>query len=296
MAAIKLMIAGLEGTTVTLTFARAGGRHGSVGLPGSVAGAVGMYDVTLTRSVAPLDDAHMAVYADVSEAVSCLEMHDRLSLDLLRQRHASSNAAVTHRAFNDLIAFLAKRSSQSHRAIISGRADTGRGRGAVAPPSARDTFTQTAISGMPPENNAATSMGADAQVGAPPAPLTLPAAAQGEQQQQQQVQEQKKRERTQASVAAPFVMVTLQLDEDGKIVGSRARSRIFKSKLVEDIARVREKGPAPPLKEPLNTTEKRPTSTHAALRYAKMRAQSCKGMLLVVVVVVPLLLLLLLRE
>ena len=96
MSAIKLMVGGVEGTRVTLTLARSRApRVSSPMPPASIAGTVGMYDVSITRTVAPLDDAQMAVFADVSEALSCLDLRDDVSLDLLRQRHASSHAAAT---------------------------------------------------------------------------------------------------------------------------------------------------------------------------------------------------------
>ena len=43
--------------------------------------------------LAPLDDAQMAVFADVSEALSCLDLRDDVSLDLLRQRSGSETLA-----------------------------------------------------------------------------------------------------------------------------------------------------------------------------------------------------------
>ena len=105
MSAIKLMIRGLEGTTVTLTLARNQPPRAPP-LAASQPASLGIYDVCVTRTVAPLDDAQMAVYADVAEAVSCLDGRDDVMLDLLRQKHASRHAAAPHRAFNHFIAVL----------------------------------------------------------------------------------------------------------------------------------------------------------------------------------------------
>lgn len=114
MSAIKLMVRGAEGTRVTLTLARSRAPRVSSPMPmppASIPGTMGMYDVSITRTVAPLDDAQMAVFADVSEALSCLDLRDDVSLDLLRQRHASSHAAATHRAFCNLMAVLGRHPS-----------------------------------------------------------------------------------------------------------------------------------------------------------------------------------------